>query len=296
MSSRLKQREPTEPAGAASARGAAGLFADAAVEQSGRPGAGAGVRSRGLSGAPSPAPAASGSPAPRRRPPAMDLRRPPPRTSSDPDGNGAERVRRGGTDDPNQEEPMTRTLLMHTPGLLRAAWPCLAMLLVSWGLAPDRRKPEASIGSPSVLRAISGHRMRRSKVGPTAYSASTSCAGGNWLQVQSAAAASAGRHSTVGLYTRRPALASSSSRPATTSSAHRFRTGTDPTSSFVATVNHRQENLSVVGLGSVAGTYDSTIQDLGPFAARRRRDVLQQERAEHVAISPTIRAVSAFRS
>ncbi len=100
----------------------------------------------------------------------------------------------------------------------------------------------------------------------TDYAASTSCASGNWLQVQSVA-------STVGWNRKQWSYIAP---PGTR--IERFRAdyslvgdaSPDGNRSYLFVKRYGQsdqENLSVVGLGSTSGTYDSTVQPLGPFAS-----------------------------
>ena len=92
---------------------------------------------------------------------------------------------------------MTRTLVFHLPVMLRLLGPCLAILAISWSLAPTSARAggfynvsECSPGHPGTPDAsVQG--------ATTDYSASTSCGSGNWLQVQSVASAPAGQAKTV---------------------------------------------------------------------------------------------------
>ena len=161
---------------------------------------------------------------------------------------------------------MTRTLVFHLPVMLRLLGPCLAILAFSWSLAPTSARAggfynvsECSPGHPGTPDAsVQG--------ATTDYSASTSCGSGNWLQVQSVASAPAGQ-----------AKQWSYTAPAGTR-IERFNAGyslvgdSNPDGNrsyfFVKRYGESdQENLSVVGLGSTTGTYDSSLQNLGPFSA-----------------------------
>jgi hypothetical protein len=159
---------------------------------------------------------------------------------------------------------MTRTVLMHLPGLLRAMTPCIALLLGLGVFAGDARAG----GFYRVAECSPGHLGTpdaRVEGTSSAFAAGTSCAGGNWLQVQSAANAAAG---------------SAKQWTYTAPSGTRIEefdvdfnlvgdSNPDGNRSFLFIRRSGQaerENLSVVGLGSHSGHFDSTIQDLGPFA------------------------------
>ncbi len=161
---------------------------------------------------------------------------------------------------------MTKTLVFRLPTLFRLTGPCLVMLALGWLLAPTSA---TAGGLYNVVECSPGHTATpdASVQGATTdFSASTSCASGNWLQVQSAGTAAAGAGKQW-----------SYSAPAGTR-IERFSadynlvgdTSPDGNRSYLFIRRHgqsEQENLSVVGLGSVAGTYDSTLQNLGPFSA-----------------------------
>ena len=168
--------------------------------------------------------------------------------------------------DDREDDLMTRTLVFHLPVMLRLLGPCLAILAFSWSLAPTSARAggfynvsECSPGHPGTPDAsVQG--------ATTDYSASTSCGSGNWLQVQSVADAPAGE-----------AKQWSYTAPAGTR-IERFNAGyslvgdSNPDGNrsyfFVKRYGESdQETLSVVGLGSTAGTHDSSLQNLGPFSA-----------------------------
>lgn len=159
---------------------------------------------------------------------------------------------------------MTRTMLLHLPGLLRAVAPCAALLLLSLGAFAGSaraggfyRVSECSPGHPGTPDAM----VEGTSPG---YSASTSCAAGNWLQVQSSGEASAGaaKHWTY--------RAAPGTRIADFGVDFNLSGDANPDGNrsimFVRRSGQPQrENLSVVASGSTAGHYDSTIQGLGPF-------------------------------
>ncbi len=161
---------------------------------------------------------------------------------------------------------MTRSILTHLPGLIRMVGPCLAVLVASWGLLPDAARAG---GFYRVAECSPGHAGTpdASVEGmATAYSASTSCAGGNWLQVQSSAAASPGA-AKQWMYSAPPGTR-----------IEQFQadyslvgdSNPDGNRSYLFVKRHgqnQQENLSVVSLGSTSGTYDSSLQNLSPFDA-----------------------------
>jgi len=156
-------------------------------------------------------------------------------------------------------------MLMHLPGLLRAAAPCLAVLLLGLSaFATDARAggfyrvAECSPGHPGTPDAkIEGTNP--------AFAASTSCAGGNWLQVQSATSAPAGA-SKQWAYAA-PAGTRIESFEVDFSLIGDANPDGNRSFLFVRREGQTQrENLSVVGLGSHSGHYDSTIQSLGPYA------------------------------
>ena len=161
---------------------------------------------------------------------------------------------------------MTRALLFHLPALLRAVGPCIALMLVGWTLLPETAKAG---GFYRVAECSPGHTgTPDAKVDGTspAFSASTSCAGGNWLQVQSAAAAPAGA-AKQWTYT---APSGTRIREFKTDYALIGDPVPDGNRSFLFVRRQgqtEQENLSVVGLGSTAGTFDSALQDQGPLTA-----------------------------
>jgi hypothetical protein len=161
---------------------------------------------------------------------------------------------------------MTRTLVFRRPLMLLLLGPCLAVLAFVWSLAPASARAggfynvsECSPGNPGTPDAsVQGV--------TTDYSASTSCGSGNWLQVESVADAPAGE-----------AKQWSYTAPAGTR-IERFNAGyslvgdssPDGNRSYFFIKRYGQsgqETLSVVGLGSTAGTYDSSQQNLGPFSA-----------------------------
>jgi len=155
---------------------------------------------------------------------------------------------------------------MHLPALARLAVPCLAAIAAAVALMPDAaragglyRVAECAPGHPETPdAAVQG--------ATTAYSASSSCATGNWLQVQSgaAAAASAAKQWT---YTAPPGT-----RIKQFEATYNLVGDTAPDGNrsylFVRKDGQaQQENLSVVGIGSTAGTHESAVQDTGPYAA-----------------------------
>lgn len=161
---------------------------------------------------------------------------------------------------------MLRILLMHVPAILRSAGPCLAMIaLYLAATAPVARAG----GMYDVAECSPGHAGTPDATvqgSTTDYSASTSCATGNWLQTQSVANTSAGNRKQW-----------SYSAPAGTQ-IERFKAdynligdaNPDGNRSYFFVRRQGQsdlENLSVVGLGSTSGTYDSTVQPLGPLAS-----------------------------
>ncbi|MEZ5156943.1 MAG: carboxypeptidase-like regulatory domain-containing protein [Solirubrobacterales bacterium] len=161
---------------------------------------------------------------------------------------------------------MTRTLLIHAPALLRAVGPCLALLLLCLGLQVEEARAG---GFYRVAECSPGHTGTPDATvqgSTTSYSAATSCASGNWLQVQSAASAPA-EASKRWVYTAPPgtriegveadySLVGDSSPDGNRSFLFVRRNG-----------QAQEEILSIVSLGSTAGTYDSSIQSLGPLAA-----------------------------
>lgn len=161
---------------------------------------------------------------------------------------------------------MTGTLLAHLTGIVRAIGPCLVVMAAMLGMWPGIAKGG---GFYRVAECSSGHVATPDATvegTTTSYSAATSCAGGNWLQVQSAAEARGG-DAKQWVYTAPPGT-----------QIKQFTGGYnlvgDPSPDgnrsylFVRRAGQtNQENLSVVGLGSTAGTYDSSIQDPGPLAA-----------------------------
>ncbi len=160
---------------------------------------------------------------------------------------------------------MTRTLIAHLPALARTLGPCLALLLALLAAWPDVARAG---GFYRVAECMPGHTGTPDAVvegSTTAYSASTSCESGNWLQVQSAAESQAG-DAKEWVYEAPPGT---QIRRATVG----YNLVGDPSPDgnrsrlFIRRIGQAQpENLSVVGLGSTAGTYDSAIQDPGPLA------------------------------
>ena len=92
---------------------------------------------------------------------------------------------------------MTRALLFHLPTLLRAVGPCIALMLVGWTLLPETAKAGGFYRVAECSPGHTGTPDARVDGTSTAFSASTSCAGGNWLQVQSAAELAEGRRAGV---------------------------------------------------------------------------------------------------
>jgi hypothetical protein len=165
-----------------------------------------------------------------------------------------------------EHEKMRTTLPLRHPALVRVLLPCLAAAIAACAFIPDSaraggfyRVAECTPGHPEAPDAsVQG--------ATTAYSASSSCASGNWLQVQSGAAAAAGA-AKQWTYTAPPGTR-----------IERFEADynlvgdpmPDGNRSYLFVRRHGQaqpENLSVVGLGSTTGTYDSSLQNLGPFDA-----------------------------
>ncbi|KAA0266118.1 MAG: fibronectin type III domain-containing protein, partial [Acidobacteria bacterium] len=142
---------------------------------------------------------------------------------------------------------------------------CLAAL-AACAAAPDGARAG---GFYRVAECAPGHpdTPDASVQGATAaYSASSSCASGNWLQVQSGAAAAAGA-AKQWTYTAPPGT-----RIEEFEADYNLVGDPEPDGnrSYLFVRRHGEagpENLSVVGLGSTTGTYDSSLQDLGPFDA-----------------------------
>ena len=83
---------------------------------------------------------------------------------------------------------MTRSTLAHLPVALRTLGPCLALLVAFLGTWTETANAG---GFYRVAECSPGHTATPDATvegSTTSYSAATSCAGGNWLQVQSAAA------------------------------------------------------------------------------------------------------------
>ena len=161
---------------------------------------------------------------------------------------------------------MTKTMPFHLPKLLRLVGPCLAMLALSWLLAPASARAG---GLYNVVECSPGHTAtpNASVQGvSTDFSASTSCASGNWLQVQSAASAPAGAGKQWSY------VAPVGTRIERFKADYNLVGDPDPDGNRSYLFIRRdgesdQVNLSVVGLGSTTGTYDSALQGLGPFSA-----------------------------
>ena len=161
---------------------------------------------------------------------------------------------------------MTRTLILQLPGLLRTLVPCLALFLLWLGLVPEMAKAG---GFYRVAECSPGHLATPDATvegSTTAYSAATSCAGGNWLQVQSAAGAQAGA-AKQWVYSAPPGTRIEDFEASFSLVGDSVPDGNRSYLFIRRDGQTQKENLSTVGLGSHAGTYDSTIQDLGPFAA-----------------------------
>lgn len=160
---------------------------------------------------------------------------------------------------------MTRTVLIHLPGLLRAVTPCIALLLLSLGVFVEDARAGGFYRVAECSTGHAGTPDARVEGTSPAFAASTSCAGGNWLQVQSAADAPAGsakqwtysapQGTQIEDFDADFSLVGDSNPDGNRSFLFVRRSG-----------RPQRENLSVVGLGSYSGHYDSTIQDLGPFA------------------------------
>ncbi|HET6830834.1 MAG TPA: carboxypeptidase-like regulatory domain-containing protein [Solirubrobacterales bacterium] len=161
---------------------------------------------------------------------------------------------------------MTRTLPLHLPARAWLPIACLAAVVAGWSLQPGMaqaggfyRVAECAPGHPDTPDAsVQGT--------SPAYSAGSSCTSGNWLQVQSGAAAAPGA-SKQWSYTAPPGT-----RIEQFEAAYNLVGDPSPDGNrsylFVRRDGQtQQENLSVVGLGSTTGTYDSSLQDQGPFAA-----------------------------
>ncbi len=162
---------------------------------------------------------------------------------------------------------MTRTLTLQLPGLLRTLVPCFALFLLWLGLVPETAKAggfyrvaECSpghLGTPDATRGGLDHclfgsdqlRGRQLAAGPVRRKRA------------------GGHHQAVGLFRPRPAPGSKASKPTSASSAIRSRTGIGRTCSYAATDRRRRRTSPRWASDRIAGTYDSTIQDLGPFAA-----------------------------
>lgn len=161
---------------------------------------------------------------------------------------------------------MTKNLPLPHPALVRMLLPCLAAAVAACAAIPDTARAG---GFYRVAECAPGHpgAPDASVQGATAaYSASSSCASGNWLQVQSGAAAAAGA-AKQWTYTAPPGT-----RIEQFEADYNLVGDPDPDGnrSYLFVRRHGQaqpENLSVVGLGSTTGTYDSSLQDLGPFDA-----------------------------
>ena len=161
---------------------------------------------------------------------------------------------------------MTRSTLAHLPVALRTLGPCLALLVAFLGTWTETANAG---GFYRVAECSPGHTATPDATvegSTTSYSAATSCAGGNWLQVQSAAA-SQPNDAKQWVYT-----APLGTRIKQVEAGYNLVGDPDPDGNrsylFIRRVGQsQQENLSVVGLGSTAGTFDSSVQDPGPLAA-----------------------------
>ncbi|MFN8113287.1 MAG: hypothetical protein U0R51_08800 [Solirubrobacterales bacterium] len=161
---------------------------------------------------------------------------------------------------------MTRSMLIHLHVVLRLIGPCLVVLVAFLGAWPGLA---SAGGFYRVAECSPGHTATPNATveGTTAaYSASTSCAGGNWLQVQSGAESHPGE-AKQWIYTAPPGTQIKQFSAAYNLVGDAVPDGNRSYLFIRRAGQPQQEYLSVVGMGSTAGTYDSSIQDPGPLAA-----------------------------